>query len=133
MAAWLDANAEFGRAGVDLSAVPEVRQFSGGVSNLTYLLRYPDGDLILRRSPKGTHSKGAHDMSREHPIQTALGRVLPYVTRTVALCEVAAVIGTPFYVMERLVGPIPRKELPYDVHLTRAQVATLCQNVIDVL
>ena len=45
MAGWLAAHA--GDAGVDLAAVPEVRQFSGGVSNLTYLLRYPDGDLIL--------------------------------------------------------------------------------------
>jgi aminoglycoside phosphotransferase (APT) family kinase protein len=35
--------------------------------------------------------------------------------------------------MQRLVGPIPRKEMPYDVHLTREQVATLCRNVIDLL
>ena len=116
MAHWLSTHAT--DAGVDLAAVPEVRQFSGGVSNLTYLLRYPDGDLILRRPPKGTHHKGAHDMAREHRIQTALGRVLGYVPRTVALCEDAAVIGTPFYVMERIEGPIPRKELPRGVQLT---------------
>ena len=133
MAAWLAAHAEPGRAGVDLSAVPEVRQFLGGVSNLTYLLTYPDGDLILRRPPKGTHHKGAHDMEREHRIQTALGGVLPYVPRTVALCGDASVIGTPFYVMQRLVGPIPRKEMPYDVQLSREQVAGLCRNVIDLL
>jgi aminoglycoside phosphotransferase (APT) family kinase protein len=133
MAAWLAAQADSGRAGVDLSAVPEVLQFSGGVSNLTYVLRYPDGDLILRRPPKGAHSKAAHDMGREHRIQTALGRVLPYVPRTVALCDDASVIGTPFYVMERLVGPIPRKELPRSVQLSRDQVASLCRNVIDVL
>ena len=133
MAAWLAANAESGSTGVDLSAVPEVRQFSGGVSNLTYLLSYPDGDLILRRPPKGAHSKGAHDMGREHRIQTALGRVLPYVPRAVALCDDPSVIGTPFYVMERLVGPIPRKELPRGVQLSRDQVAALCRNVLDVL
>ena len=73
MADWLRESAEPARAGVDLSAAPEVRQFSGGVSNLTYLLRFPDGDLILRRPPKGTHHKGAHDMSREHRIQNELG------------------------------------------------------------
>ena len=28
--------------------VPEVRQFPAGVSNLTYLLTYPDRELILR-------------------------------------------------------------------------------------
>ena len=30
-------------------ALPEVRQFAGGASNLTYLLRYPSRDLVLRR------------------------------------------------------------------------------------
>ena len=133
LAAWLAAHADPARAGVDLSGVPEVRQFSGGASNLTYLLRYPDGDLVLRRPPKGTHSGSAHDMGREHRIQSRLGSVLPYVPRTVALCEDAAVIGTPFYVMQRLVGPIPRKELPRGLQLSRDEVATLCRNVVDLL
>jgi aminoglycoside phosphotransferase (APT) family kinase protein len=133
MAAWLAEHAEPGRTDVHLAAVPDVRQFPGGVSNLTYLLRYPDGDLILRRPPKGAHSKGAHDMGREHRIQSALASVLPYVPRTVAYCGDSSVIGTPFYVMERLVGPIPRKEIPYDVRLSRDEVAELCRNVIDLL
>jgi aminoglycoside phosphotransferase (APT) family kinase protein len=133
VAAWLAVNADPDRAGVDLTAVPEVRQFSGGVSNLTYLLRYPDGELILRRPPKGTHRGSAHDMAREHRVQEALGRVLPYVPRTVALCEDTAVLGTPFYVMQRIVGPIPRKELPPGVDLDRDQVAALCRNVVDLL
>ncbi|TFV67075.1 UNVERIFIED_ORG: phosphotransferase family protein [Bacillus sp. AZ43] len=133
MATWLTGHAATADAGVDLGAVPEVRQFSGGVSNLTYQLRYPGGDLILRRPPKGTHHKGAHDMAREHRVQTALGRVLPYVPRTVALCEDPSVIGTPFYVMQRIEGPIPRKELPRGIRLDPDEVATLCRNVIDLL
>jgi aminoglycoside phosphotransferase (APT) family kinase protein len=133
LAGWLAAHADPERAGVDLSAVPEVRQFSGGVSNLTYLLRYPDGDLVLRRPPRGTHAGSAHDVAREHRVQTALGRMLPPVPRTVALCTDPAVIGTPFYAMQRLDGLIPRKELPRGVHLDRAQVAELCRNVIDLL
>lgn len=133
VAAWLAAHADPEVAGVDLSAVPEVGQFSGGVSNLTYLLRYPDGDLVLRRPPRGTHRGSAHDMAREHRIQTALGRVLPYVPRTVALCEDTAVTGTPFYVMRRIAGPIPRKELPAGVDLEPDRVAALCRNVVDLL
>jgi aminoglycoside phosphotransferase (APT) family kinase protein len=133
VAGWLATHADPERAGVDLAAVPEVRQFSGGVSNLTYLLRYPDGDLVLRRPPRGAHRGSAHDVAREHRIQTALGRVLPTVPTTVALCEDTAVIGTPFYVMRRIVGPIPRKELPRDVHLCEAEVARLCGNVVDLL
>jgi aminoglycoside phosphotransferase (APT) family kinase protein len=73
MAAWLAENATLGSTEAELSGVPEVRQFSGGVSNLTYLLRYPGGDLILRRPPEGTHRKGAHDMGRQHlPAHDAL-------------------------------------------------------------
>ncbi|MFD3588225.1 phosphotransferase family protein [Streptomyces sp. NPDC058683] len=133
MAAWLAENATPGSTEADLSVVPEARQFSGGVSNLTYLLRYPDGDLILRRPPKGTHRNGAHDMGREHRIQTQLGQFLPYVPRTVALCEDPTVIGSPFYVMQRLVGLIPRRDLPRGVVLDREQTAALCRNVIDLL
>ena len=38
VAAWLRANAT---TPTGLEGTPEVRQFSGGASNLTYLLRYP--------------------------------------------------------------------------------------------
>jgi aminoglycoside phosphotransferase (APT) family kinase protein len=133
MATWLAENATPGSTEAELSAVPEVRQFSGGVSNLTYLLRYPGGDLILRRPPAGNHRKGAHDMGREYRIQTQLGKFLPYVPRTVALCEDPTVVGTPFYVMRRLVGAIPRKDLPRELVLDREQTAALCRNVIDLL
>ena len=60
-----------------LDEAPEVRQFSGGASNLTYLLRYPTRDLILRRAPAGTKAKGAHDMRREFVIQSALAPRVP--------------------------------------------------------
>ncbi|MGY1727979.1 phosphotransferase [Geodermatophilus sp. SYSU D01062] len=133
VAAWLAAHADPARAGVDLSAVPEVRQFAGGVSNLTYLLHYPDGDLVLRRPPRGEHTGTAHDVAREYRIQDALGRVLPHVPRTVALCEDTAVVGTPFSVVRRVEGPIPRRSLPPGVDLDREQVARLCRNVVDLL
>ena len=85
-----------------------MRQFSGGASNLTYLLRYPDLDLILRRAPSGTKAKGAHDMGREYRIQKQLAPVFPYVSTMVGFCDDTAVIGSEFYVMERVDGVIPR-------------------------
>ena len=63
-----------------------MRQFPGGASNLTYLLRYPGRDLILRRPPAGAKAKSAHDMGREYLIQRALAPVYPYVARMVGLC-----------------------------------------------
>ena len=133
MTEWLNGHTEAGSTDIDVSAAPQVRQFSGGASNLTYLLHYPDGDLILRRPPKGIHPRGAHDMGREHRIQAQLSRSLRYVPRTVAMCDDPAVIGTPFYVMQRLDGLIARKDLPPALSLDHHQTATLCRNVIDLL
>ena len=117
MAAWLRGHAEAFRD--DLEGTPEVRQFPGGASNLTYLLRYPGRELILRRPPSGAKAKSAHDMGREFVIQRALAPVYPYVAQMVALCRDESVIGSEFYVMERLDGTILRKELPFELSAQR--------------
>src|SRR5687768_389602 len=54
-----------GSLDASLSDVPELAQFPGGASNLTYLLTYPHRKLVLRRPPFGHKAKGAHDMVRE--------------------------------------------------------------------
>ena len=120
VAAWLREHAP----AYDLAGTPEVRQFPGGASNLTYLLAYPDRDLILRRPPAGVKARSAHDMGREHDIQAALAPVFPYVATMVGLCRDEAVIGSEFYVMERLEGTIPRRSLGFEV--SPDDVATLC-------
>jgi aminoglycoside phosphotransferase (APT) family kinase protein len=112
--------------------LPEVRQFSGGASNLTYLLRYDGHDLILRRPPAGTKAKGAHDMAREYRIQASLKPVFPYVPEMVAHCNDTGLIGSEFYVMERIAGTIPgHSELGVDV--TPEQTRQLCFTLIDTL
>lgn len=115
----------------ELPGTPEVQQFQGGASNLTYLLRWPGRELILRRPPAGAKARGAHDMGREHRIQAALAPVFPLVPAMVALCEDESVIGSPFYVMEAVAGVIPRRELP--AGLTPETTAILCGNAFDVL
>lgn len=114
-----------------LEGEPVVRQFSGGASNLTYLLRYPARDVILRRPPAGQKAKGAHDMRREHTIQSRLAPVFPYVPEMVAFCDDEAVIGTDFYVMERLEGTILRRDLPAGWDLPPGRVRDLCTGVLD--
>jgi aminoglycoside phosphotransferase (APT) family kinase protein len=113
------------------AGLPEVRQFASGASNLTYLLRYPDRDLILRRPPAGTKARGAHDMGREYRIQSALAPVFPYVAPMVGHCTDEAVLGSEFYVMGRLVGSIPGRD--FDSDLTDDQVSTTCTNTLDLL
>lgn len=119
--------------GVDIKGEPTVTQFSGGASNWTYRLQYQNQDLILRRPPKGTKAKSAHDMVREYTVQKALKDVYPYVPNMIALCTDDAVIGADFYVMERMEGIIPRANLPKGVDLTTEQTRALCTNVIDAL
>ncbi len=122
---------------VDISGEPTVTQFSGGASNWTYRLQYGDEgkgqDLILRRPPKGTKAKSAHDMVREYTVQNALMDAYPYVPKMVALCNDESVIGADFYVMERMEGIIPRANLPKEIDLNPAQTHELCTNVIDAL
>ncbi len=117
----------------ELTTEPEVTQFSGGASNLTYLLRYPNRDLILRRPPAGTKAASAHDMAREYRIQAALKATYPLVPTMVGLCEDHAVLGSDFYVMERVEGVIVRGELPKGQQLDRAAAAKLSQTFVDEL
>ena len=91
-------------------AQPEVEQFSKGASNLTYLLHYPGRDLVLRRPPRGTKAKSAHDMGREVHVITHIRDQFSAVPEVFAYCQDETVIGTPFYVMEYLDGVILRPE-----------------------
>jgi aminoglycoside phosphotransferase (APT) family kinase protein len=114
-------------------APPQVRQFSGGASNLTYLLRYPSRDLVLRRPPAGAKAASAHDMRREHRVQQALGPHYPYVPAMVAFCDDSAVLGADFYVMERLSGTILRGRLPKGMELAAEQAHALGLRAVDSL
>jgi aminoglycoside phosphotransferase (APT) family kinase protein len=118
---------------VILTGTPQVRQFSGGASNLTFLLRFPGRDLILRRAPRGTKARGAHDMGREYRIQKALEPVFPYVAHMVGFCDDESVVGAQFYVMDRIDGFIPRAEMPPGVEISPEQARGMCLAMVDVL
>ncbi len=85
----------------------EVRQFSGGQSNPTYLLVTPQRRYVLRRKPPGMLLASAHAVDREYRVVTALGEHTDVpVARTHALCTDESVIGTWFYVMQHVAGRI---------------------------
>lgn len=128
---WLREHAPAQAGIASLSDPPQVDQFRGGASNLTYLLSYPERDLILRRPPRGTKAASAHDMAREFRIQEALAPVYPYVPKMVALCEDEAVIGSDFYVMERIEGTILRSRIPSELGLDEDSTRRLCISAID--
>mgnify|MGYP001443758160 CR=1 FL=1 len=90
----------------------EVSQFPGGHSNLTYLVRFGDVELVLRRPPLGPVPPKAHDMAREFRWLAAIHPVFPLAPRSYLLCEDDTVVGSIFYVMERRRGVVVRHEEP---------------------
>lgn len=116
-----------------LSGSPRITQYAGGASNWTYRLEYDNDDLILRRPPAGRKAKSAHDMRREYTIQKAIKPFFPLVAEMRAFCDDLSVIGSEFYVMERIDGIIPRHNLPSGVHLTEEETRRLCVSALETL
>lgn len=116
-----------------LTGEPSIRQFPGGASNLTYLLSYPEQDLVLRRPPLGKKAKSAHDMGREFLILNKLSDGFPYCPKAYVHCTDPAIIGDEFYVMERVQGIILRKDIPEELNLTPEKTTALCKSFIDKL
>jgi aminoglycoside phosphotransferase (APT) family kinase protein len=116
LAGWLRQHlASCDIAGLDLSRELEIEQFPGGHSNLTYLVRFGNVELVVRRPPFGPVAPTAHDMAREYRWLAAVHPVFPLAPRPHLLCEDPAVIGSVFYVMERRRGVVVRHEEPPEV------------------
>ena len=110
-------------------ALPDVQQFRSGASNLTYLLKYPDRELVLRRPPVGTKAVSAHDMKREFLIQSRLKPVYDLVPNVVALCEDHSILGSDFYVMDRIQGEIFRRDVPET--LTKDDISIMAKSLVS--
>ena len=98
--------------GLRLAADMRVLQFAGGHSNLTYLIRFGGGELVIRRPPLGPVPPKAHDMAREYRWLAALHPIFPLAPRPILLCEDLSIIGSVFYVMERRRGIVVRHDEP---------------------
>ncbi|HZV85317.1 MAG TPA: phosphotransferase family protein [Brevundimonas sp.] len=83
-----------------------LRQFRGGQSNPTYELTTPGRTYVLRRKPPGTLLASAHAVDREFTVISAL-HVQGYpVAKPYALCTDDDVIGSMFYVMDKVEGRV---------------------------
>jgi len=89
-----------------------VRKFGYGQSNPTYMLQTSAGQrYVLRKRPPGKIIRGAHAVDREFRVMRALGREGFEVPEVLLLCEDEAVIGTSWYIMRFVQGPIPDNAL----------------------
>lgn len=83
-----------------------VTRISGGQSNPTYFVDYGAKRMVLRKQPNGEILKGAHAIDREYRALEALHPTGVPVPRPLLYCTDAEVLGTPFYLMDRVEGRV---------------------------
>jgi aminoglycoside phosphotransferase (APT) family kinase protein len=103
--AYLDAH---GLGGGAVEAEP----VGDGHSNVTYLIRRGETELVLRRPPRPPLPPSAHDVLREARLLEAVEGADVRTPKVLLTCADESVIGAPFYVMERCVGDVIVTELP---------------------
>jgi aminoglycoside phosphotransferase (APT) family kinase protein len=89
-----------------------LEQFPGGHSNLTYLLRTPAREYVLRRGPLGPVAPKAHDMAREYSVLSILHPLFRPAPKVYHLCQDTSIIGAVFVIMERRHGIVMRDHVP---------------------
>ena len=124
------------------SALPELLgdgpitfdQFPGGAANLTYRAVAVDGsEFVLRRAPLGDVVRAGHDMEREYRVLSRLWRAFPLAPRAFHFCADPAVMGKPFFVMERRHGVVVRNEWPSSFDEGPERKRTVATSLVDAL
>ncbi len=83
-----------------------LQRVSGGQSNPTYFVDFGEKRMVLRKKPQGPILRGAHAVDREFRVLAALSRTDIPVPKPILYHADDGVIGTPFYLMERLDGRV---------------------------
>ncbi len=89
-----------------------VEQFPGGHSNLTYMLRTPAREYVLRRGPLGPVAPKAHDMAREYKVLKAVHPFFQPAPEVFLVCDNPSIVGAVFFIMERRHGIVVRDRVP---------------------
>jgi len=106
-----------------------------GHSNVTYLIARDGGEWVLRRPPRPPLPPSAHDVLREAWLLRALEPTPVRTPRVIATCDDDAVIGAPFYVMEKVEGDVVTAQVPapLDDDTGRAQMgAELVDALVEI-
>lgn len=89
-----------------------VKAIEGGTSNEVYAVDLDRHRWVLRKPPSRLSHHSAHNVLREHRIMSTLQKTAVRVPKMVASCEDISVIGTPFYLMDRVPGLVVNDRLP---------------------
>jgi aminoglycoside phosphotransferase (APT) family kinase protein len=110
----------------------EASPIGEGHSNVTYLLKRGALEVVLRRPPRPPLPPSAHDVLREARLLRALRDTPARVPAVLAVCEQDAIIGCPFYVMERIHGEVMVTSIPPDLD-TPAERRAIGEQLVDAL
>ena len=83
-----------------------LERVAGGQSNPTFFVTYDTCRLVLRKQPPGDLLPSAHAVDREFRVISALAESAVPVPKALLFCDDRSIVGTPFYVMERLDGRV---------------------------
>ena len=89
-----------------LKGALHVERIAGGQSNPTFFVSYDNRRLVLRKQPPGELLPSAHAVDREYRIISALVNTDVPIPPALLYCADRGVVGTPFYVMERVDGRV---------------------------
>jgi aminoglycoside phosphotransferase (APT) family kinase protein len=81
-------------------------RIGGGQSNPSFFLDWGARRFVLRKQPAGPILKGAHAIDREYRVLEALAPTPVPVPRPVLYHDDPALLGTAFYLMERVAGRV---------------------------
>jgi aminoglycoside phosphotransferase (APT) family kinase protein len=103
-----------------------------GHSNVTYLVERDGFECVLRRPPRPPLPPSAHDVLREARLLRALAPTAARVPAVLAVCAAEDVIGSPFYLMERVLGDVIVTSVPVSLD-TPAERRRIGEQLIDAL
>ena len=86
------------------SHLKNVKKFSIGQSNPTFLLETDRASYVIRRKPDGPLLKSAHAIDREYRVQKALYDTPVPVAKMLHYCDDQSILGVDFYIMEFVDG-----------------------------
>ncbi len=108
-----------------------VEQYPSGHSNLTYLVKLGDREIVLRRPPFGSKVKTAHDMGREYRVLSKLHSAYPAAPKALLFCDDLSILGAPFYLMEPIRGIIIRRDPPAGLPFSAETARSLSESFVD--
>ncbi len=90
----------------DLRGAMRLERIGGGQSNPTYFVSFDNRAMVLRKQPGSSLLPSAHAIDREYRVMQALADSELPVPTMILYHQGRELIGTPFYLMERLQGRV---------------------------